>query len=569
MKRTLLIIATLVTLGIGASVLFAGDAPAQQSATPVTATETARTIAQGDLVGFVAPSGAHVWRNVPFAADTGGENRWRAPRPAPVWDGVREALAQGPRCPQIANAFTMSDDPFENGDLLGDEACLNFDIYAPADAEGKNLPVMMWIHGGSNVSGTSADYDGSFLAANENVIVMVVQYRLGPLGWFSHPALRESAQTPEDASANFGTLDLIAALEWIKTNAASFGGDAGNVTIFGESAGGHNVATLLAAPRAKGLFHRAIIQSGGFDSLSIDEAEGRTGDQSNPSLEVASRLGGPERFHTASTQQVFDAFELDGSGFMDLPRVIEDGVVLPDTPLRAAFSSTETFHTVPIITGVNRDEMKMFQVLDPRFTRTRFGRLVVARDAKFYAASAEYGSRVWRIRAVDMPATQMAEAGHGQVYAYRFDWDDGGRVFITNLKKLLGAAHGMEIPFVFNKFELLGPMDRFMFQKKTFKARDELSRDMGAYWTSFAREGVPNHPTKPDWPAYVSGDEALIRFDADSDGGIELLRGADSFEAILEDIKTDTRISTQERCQLVSDLSEWLPEAGTDMGCGV
>jgi len=108
-----------------------------------------------------------------------------------------------------------------------------------------------------------------------------------------------------------------------------------------------------------------------------------------------------------------------------------------------------------------------------------------------------------------------------------------------------------------------------MFQRKTFKARDELSRDMGAYWASFAREGVPSHPAEPDWPAYASGDEALIRFDADSDGGIELLQGADSFEAILEDIKTDTRIDEEERCQLVTGLSEWLPTARTEMGCGV
>ena len=567
MKRASLIVAALAALGFAASALFAGPAPAQTTSAPSLAPETARTIAQGDLTGFIAESGAHVWRGIPFAADTSGANRWRAPRPAPSWDGTREATAHGPRCPQIANGFTQSETPFENGDLLGDEACLNLDIYAPANAAGQSLPVMVWIHGGSNVSGRSADYDGAFLAANENVIVIAVQYRLGPLGWFAHPALREAATLPEDASANFGTLDLIAALEWVRDNAASFGGDAGNVTIFGESAGGQNVSTLLASPLSKGLFHKAIIQSGGFDSVSLADAEGRTGNETNPSLEVAERLGGPEKFHTASTAETFAAFNLE-DGIMDLPRIIEDGVAIPATPLRDAFSSTDTFNAVPIITGTNRDEMKLFQVLNPEFTRTRLGRFIVARDPKFYAANSDYGSRIWRIRAVDMPAAQMAAAGHGQVYAYRFDWDDGGTVFLTNLKKLLGAGHAMEIPFVFNRFELLGEMDRYMYQRKTFAARDALSRSMGTYWANFARTGTPGSANGLDWPAYAAGGEALIRFDSDTDGGIELIHGADSFEAILADIKADRRLDQKDRCRLGAGLAQYLAGTLDQLGCG-
>lgn len=531
------------------------------------APETARSIPQGELVGFVAESGAHVWRNVPFAADTSGENRWRAPRPASAWEGTREATEFGPRCPQIANGFTQSEVEFERGDLLGDEACLNLDIYAPADAIGNDLPVMVWIHGGSNVSGRSADYDGSFLAANENVIIVAVQYRLGPLGFFSHPTLRDTASLPEDHGANFAALDLIAALQWVKSNAGAFGADAGNVTIFGESAGGQNVATLLGSPLAEGLFHRAIIQSGGFDSVTVAQAEGREGDLPNPSTDVAARLGGSDKFHTATTAQIFGAFEL-ANGIMELPKVIQDGVTIPDTPLREAFSSTDTFNAVPIITGTNRDEMKLFQVLNPVFTRRRLGQFIVARDQKFYSASSDYGSRVWRIRAVDMPATQMAAAGHDQVYAYRFDWDDGGRVALTNLKKLLGASHAMEIPFVFNRFQLLGAMDRFMFQKKTFEARDELSRDMGTYWASFARDGVPSHSGEPQWPTYSAGGEAVLRLDSDTDGGINLMQGADTFENILADLRADSRINARERCTLALGLVEWLPEATAGLGCG-
>ena len=545
----------------------AGLALALPALAQTPAPETVRTIAQGELTGMVADSGAHVWLNVPFAADTGGENRWRAPRPAAAWDGTREAVAHGPRCPQIANSFTMSDEPFEPGDLLGDEACLNLDIYAPANAAGKSLPVMMWIHGGSNVSGTSADYDGSFLAANENVIVIAVQYRLGPLGFFSHAALRETATTNEDRAANFATLDLIAALKWIRANASAFGGDAGNVTIFGESAGGHNVATLLGSPLATGLFHRAIIQSGGFDSVSVAEAEGREGTLSNTSPDVAERLGGSEIFHAASTAEIFAAFELE-NGVIELPKVIQDGVTIPSTPLREAFSSTSTFNAVPIITGTNRDEMKLFQAVDPRFTRRRLGRFIVPRDATYYAASSNYGSRVWRIRSVDLPAAQMAAAGHSQVYAYRFDWDDGGRVFLSNLKNLLGASHGMEIPFVFNRFQLLGSLDSVMFQKKTLKDRDALSRTMGTYWANFARTGTPGSAGGLAWPAYSAGGETLIRLDSANDGGIELMQGADSFSSVLADLKADKRLNQKERCELGAGLARFLPRAAVELGCG-
>jgi len=548
-----------------ASALFAltacGASGTQIELRPEAASATRTSVAQGELIGFVAENSAHVWRGVPFAADTSGENRWRAPRPAPAWDGVKDALDFAPVCPQIATPFTPIAS-FTNGELEGSEDCLAMDIYAPANAQGKSLPVMLWIHGGSNVSGASQLYVGENLAKNENVIVMSVQYRLGPLGWFSHPALKASAKTPEDASANFGTLDLIAALKWAKDNAASFGGNPDNVTIFGESAGGHNVATLLASPLAEGLFHRAIIQSGGFDSVTIDEAQGTTGKQPNPSLTVTERLGGPEKFHTASLQEVFDAFELDAGGFMDLPRVIEDGVVLPDTALRNAFSSTQTFNTVPIISGINRDEMKLFYLFDDNLTETKFGKFIVAKDQDFYDAAAEYSSRVWRIRSVDLPLVMMAEAGHEDVYAYRFDWDEGGKIFWMDLSKILGAAHSLEIPFVLNRFKLLGEADDIMFKTKTLATRETLSRSMGAYWAAFARNGQPDTAELPAWPRY-NDNSSLMYFDSTNDKGIRVQEGADSFDKIAADLKADTRLSESQRCEISDGLSQWVPTLKT------
>lgn len=524
---------------------------------------TAVTISEGSLVGFIAPNGTHTWRGVPFAADTSGENRWRAPRPAPTWDGQRDATEFAPVCPQIATAFTPIAS-FTDGKLEGSEDCLAVDIYAPADAKGKSLPVMLWIHGGSNVSGASQLYVGENLAKNENVIVMSVQYRLGPLGWFSHPDLVDSAQTSEDKSANFGTLDLIAALKWAKENAANFGGNPDNVTIFGESAGGHNVASLLASPLAEGLFHRAIIQSGSFDSVSIDEARGLSGDLPNPSLKVAERLGGSDKFHTASLAEVFKAFELDTGGFMELPRIIEDGVALPATPMRGAFSSTDTFNAVPTISGTNRDEMKLFYLFDKRLTKTTLGKFIQPRDQDFYDAAAEYSSRVWRIRSVDLPLAMMANAGHKDTYAYRFDWDEGGKFLWTDLSKVLGAAHAAEIPFVFNRYKMFGDADSLMFQEKTLATRETLSRSMGAYWAEFARSGNPANAGGPEWAPYGTN-ATLMYFDSTNDAGIRAKNGSDSISKLVQDLKNDTRITAKQRCEIAVGLRQWGSETNSEL----
>jgi para-nitrobenzyl esterase len=561
MKQLLVFLAMMVLAGCGGKT--------EQVLTPEPSAETSVTVMQGAVTGFIADNGTHVWRGVPYGADTSGENRWRAPRPAPGWTQTRNAISFAPVCPQIATPFTPIAS-FTDGELEGSEDCLAMDIYAPADAKGKNLPVMVWIHGGSNVSGASQLYVGDHLAANENVIVMSVQYRLGPLGWFSHPALVESAETEADKSANFGILDLIAALQWVQDNAQVFGGNPDNVTIFGESAGGHNVVSLLAAKKAEGLFHRAIIQSGSFDSVSVDEARGLAGNEPNPSLDVAEKLGGADKFHTASLDEVFAAFELDAQGFMEMPRIIMDGVLLPETPLRDTFASTNNYNVVPTISGINRDEMKLFNIFDERLTKTKFGKFVMARDQAVYDAASEYGSRNWRVRSVDAPLAMMQSAGHEDIYAYQFDWDEGGKMLWTDLSKMLGAAHAVEIPFVFNRFELLGDLDKIMFHKKTKASRETLSRSMGAYWAAFARTGTPAISGLPDWPTYGTG-HATMHFDSANDGGVRVEEGAETADRLIDDLEQDNRVNTGEQCQIAAFLDDWMlqpnPQLDTIKSC--
>lgn len=522
---------------------------------PSAVPKTMRTTTHGVVVGLVADTGAHVWRGIPFAASTAGANRWRAPQPAPAWDGVRKALEFADRCAQLTNEFD-ADEGLGPGLVIGSEDCLALDIYAPPEAHGESLPVMVWIHGGGNVWGRSSKCDGGRLACEQNVLVVAVQYRVGPLGWFAHEALRADAQAPEDGAACFATLDLIASLKWIRDNIAEFGGDPNNVTVFGESAGGHNVVTLLGSPLAKGLFHRAIIQSGAFESTPLAAAEGTEGDLLNPARRIAETVGA----HTADELRAIPVDRLlhaytRGPGFLDVPRVIQDGVVLPSAPLLDAFASKKTFNAVPLMIGTNRDEMKLFYIQNETMTKKKLGVFVVARDQKNYDSLTGYITRAWRIRAVDEPARIMAAAGHLNVHAYRFDWDDGGRVLWTNFQKVLGAAHGFEIPFVFHRFQHLGDADRVLFQKKTKDDRERLSRTMGAYWASFARDGVPSSHDGPSWPHYGNSGGCFLRLDADSDGGIEVVHGSDTLQALIEDVNADPHV---DRCVVVNEIGRWM-----------
>ncbi|RZV35407.1 MAG: hypothetical protein EX271_12945, partial [Acidimicrobiales bacterium] len=277
------------------------------------------------------------------------------------------------------------------------------------------------------------------------------------------------------------------------------------------------------------------------------------------SLQVAERLGGFDKFHTASLADVFAAYELDAGGFMDLPRIVEDGVVLPAIPLREVFASADNYSTVPTISGINRDEMKLFNLFDERLTETKMGQFIVARDQDIYDAASEYGSRNWRVRSVDAPLTMMRDGGHEDIYAYQFDWDEGGKFLWMDLSKMLGAAHGIEIPFVFNRFSILGDADKIMFKKKTFKTRDQLSRAMGAYWAAFARTGTPDVDGQPVWPRF--GPEAnVIHFDSENDAGIHLKKGAETADQLVSDFFEDPRVTEAYRCGIASFLNEWMLE---------
>ncbi|MEO1476620.1 MAG: carboxylesterase family protein, partial [Pseudomonadota bacterium] len=539
---------------------------------PVADPASTRILDQGMLVGFTHQENpAHVWQSIPYAAPPVGDLRWRAPRPAAGWEGSREALSEAPWCPQVRGSLDdgSSADAIPLGEIMGQEDCLYMNIYAPimssATAEAANLPVMMWIHGGSNVWGRAEQYDPSKLATEENVVVAVIQYRLGPLGWFAHETLRTDAETEDDRSANFAILDQIAALDWLSENARKFGGDPANITIFGESAGGHDVVTLLGSPRASGKFHKAIIQSGSFQSVSLEDAE--TGGERS-GQPIARKLVGddvtPAALRAVSVNDLFGAYgeNLDTEEW-DPPRIIEDGIVVPMGGLREAFNSPNSFNAVPIISGTNKDETKLFNLLEPELVRWRFGRIPRARNRNVYNAVAEYQSRMWRVSAVDDPLNAMSAGGYDDLYAYRFDWDEAGRAWGADFAELFGAAHGLEIPFVFGQFRFLGDADKWVFTEKNEAGRLALNDAMMAYWAEFARTGNPGTggtDALPVWSAWTSdtAEENIILFDSPDSGGPRMVASQETASGVAEDLFTDNRLSTTETtCRVYLATAYW------------
>ena len=574
-----------VVLGLGLAL--AGCASEPPAPLPGADPATLRHLPAGDVIGAAGRYGGHAWLGIPYAEPPVGALRWRAPQPLLPWTGTREALAFGASCAQFASGVG-GDASAEPGTLVGSEDCLALNVYAPAEPGAARLPVLVWIHGGGNTIGTSRFYDGSRLASLHGVIVVTLNYRLGALGWFRHAALREG-RNALDASGNFGTLDQIAALHWVQANVAAFGGDPGNVTIFGESAGGQNVFVLLTSPLAKGLFHRAIVQSGGAWNSSVAEAENlrdapEPGDAHSsgeillallererlaagrasalataaamPPAEIASFLRG------LPVEKLLAAYDGRGVGMYECPRVFREGTVIPAEPLGERLADPAGHHTVPVLLGSNRDEQKLFFFLDPARVRRWFG-VPQARDALAYDRDAGYRSRAWKVSGVDDPARALARSQPGRVFAYRFDWDEEPRVFWADLGALLGAAHGLEIPFVFGHWQL-GPTGRFLFDEANRPGREALSAMMMSYWAEFAQSGDPGRGrdgTLPRWAPWQDDGEKYAVLDTPAGGGVRMATESESFEDLSAAILVDESFeSEEERCAALASLTTWTSE---------
>jgi len=577
-----LIVVILVVVGVGYWLQRSRSEPEPEpvSADPV----TLRLTSSGSVIGFAEDNGTHAWLGIPFARPPVGEWRWRAPLPPDDWKGTREALSIGSVCPQIGGLLGGVPDEL-HGKPIGSEDCLFLNIRAPASAPGQRaqLPVMVWIHGGGNTIGHGGNYDGSVFVAQYGVVFVTLNYRLGPLGWFSHPALRGEGTTPEDRSGNYGTLDVIRALSWVKGNIAAFGGDPERVTVFGESAGARNTITMMLSPKARGLFHRAAVQSGGSTTITRARAENYQ-DAADPghgssSREVISRLliadgiaadrtGAMAHQEQMSDHEiaaylrskpahdVLQMYQSRAAGMLSVPQLFRDGVVLPAEDALEAFSDVSRYNAVPVILGTNRDEHRLFMIRDPEYVNRYLGFYIRMKDPEHYELIDDYRTDIRKAAGVDRIAAALRDSQGPSVYAYRFDWDEEPSILGMDLGVLLGAAHGVEIPFVFNKFDT-SFLARYTNSEGNRPGRQALGDSMSSYWAQLAYSGSPGwgrDGKQPEWRPWDNDPGAadkFIIFDTAEDGGIRMSSDTMGLDDLRARLLAETRFRDQEEhCQM-------------------
>jgi para-nitrobenzyl esterase len=526
---------------------------------------TSTGITQGHLnLSADEQSGAEVisWFDIPYAQPPVGDLRWRAPRALIAPQQViveRDDTA----CVQFASRYGGA-----NGEgVVGSEDCLYLDIRAPKDFANKQYPVMVWIHGGGNTTGLKDYYDYSKLVAGKDVVMVAVNYRLGALGWFTHPAI-QGLQQGEDKASNFGTLDIIHSLKWLRDNIANFGGDAGNITIFGESAGGHNVYALLASPLSKGLFHKAIAQSGYTvtssleDSYNVNGANSfvtRGGWQVTQDLLADQQLAQQDLSTDALRELLkkadareFIALYQETSDADYIPLTTADGVVIPKVGIVSALADPQYAKNVPLISGANKDEVTLWFALHRYFMQTSypFTKLlpprITIKNPQLYDFWVRTRSQAWKARGVDEPLSALERAGYNQLYSYRFDWDDQEKSFFIDFPSIFGAAHGTDISFVTGDFKY-GPVTAYIYPEG--EARDQMQRTFMNVWGDFAHSAKPDKSLNFEWQRFSSKDKAYVRLDKDE--FLSLHYETQTLDSLLAAVAANNHATQAEKCLLV------------------
>ena len=532
----------------------------------------------------VYANGVINWDDIPYAQAPVGDLRWKAPR---------EVLKNNELIESKVNNFCiqkpsgMGGSEFDGDEFFsGSEDCLYLDIKAPKSKSENLLPVMFWIHGGGNTSGFKDIYDFTKMVKKHNVIVVTINYRLGPFGWFTHPSI-QSLQEGDDKSSNFGTLDIIAALKWVQSNISLFGGNPDNVTIFGESAGGHNVLSLIASKKAKGLFHKAISQSGYTTSISTEKAymqDKSSSTSEHTSWKIVNKLLKKAKqpsqkdltnIEIRKTLKEIDARDFfinysDRPSYQEIPLLTADGIIIPFNGLKQTLSIKDHINIVPTIAGSNRDEVKLWLASADYFVGLQysfFGSLlgvprVALKDEDAFELFNSYRSRAWKIRGVDNPLRSLALAGNNDLYAYRYDWDDHRKWPVANFKKLIGAAHATEIPLLTGNNKLVGDYGFLIYPKGPSKSF--LSKNMMSFWTNFAKTGKPGTSSNgKEWNKYNGLNEANSDFIVlDNRKNLKMGNDQNSFKSLVNDLYYEKDITDLEKCVV---LLQMLTFVGDDL----
>ena len=447
----------------------------------------------GELHGAVSGAVAS-FKGIPYAEPPVGALRWTPPRKAAPWSAPKAATAFGPSCPQGPPVASLL-----AGAASGptSEDCLTLNVWAPVGAKG--APVMVWLHGGGNEQGGSAVpyYDGTSFA-RDGVVLVTVNYRLGPLGFFAHPALVKAA--PGEPAGNYGLMDQIAALEWVKRNVRAFGGDPSRVTVFGESAGGQDILLLLASKPAKGLFAQAIVESGGGwgTTPSLADAEARA-------TVAATAAGLPDA--TPAQLRALPVSTFDAVPFRRASGPMVDGKIVEGASIGQSFVDGRVAH-VPMIIGSNAGEDSLTTPAAAAVALAKLSpeRLAALRAAYPGADDALLGRNLFRDSVMGAPAHWIAGKAAGNQPAWLYHFAYVPAALHAMFPRII---HGGEIPFVFET------IDKAPIPPKALTDADRAYAAMvHGCWVSFAKTGAPQCPGAPAWPAYSRAADPTFVFDA-------------------------------------------------------
>jgi para-nitrobenzyl esterase len=452
--------------------------------------------------------GIDIFRGVPYADAPIGRFRFKAPRPAPNWAGIRDAIEAGPICPQTPSRLR-----FAMGDFAArqSEDCLNLTIWTPK-ADNNRRPVLVWLHGGAYMSGAGAIdwYSGDKLAREGDIVVVGVNYRVGALGFFFRP---------EWSSANAGLLDQQAALEWIRDNIAAFGGDAGNITLWGQSAGAQSITFLLTRPQSRSLFRRVILQSPPFGTPPRSPEMGiETGDRFAAALGFDAATGIEQKLAQVPIDRLLAA-QVNTQTAKDAQRgglpappfwPIGDGITAP-SPENYSTEMVDAAKQLDVMIGATREEMNVFFGNDPSITDLQQAS-IAARDndrlkarrpgGKPMQLFADFCSEQIFINGSIAWAENAAHSGR-RAYLYQFNWPSPDRT--------LQSCHCLDLPFVFGTRASFA--DAPMLNGADGDDVDGLSLVMRASWIAFTRDGNPNHALLPHWPHFNIRDRATMHLD--------------------------------------------------------
>jgi para-nitrobenzyl esterase len=484
LKRRVLFI-TLLSAGLAASA-FGASAAVAPAAAPAPA-DPPRVRVESGLLAGVVEGGVRIFRGIPFAAPPVGPLRWKAPQPPVPWSGERNASAAGANCMQ-----RLGKDGVSLGEGPVSEDCLTLQVFAPKEA--RKAPVMVWVHGGANIqgSGSKAVYDGSAFA-RDGVVLVAINYRLGPLGFFAHPALTRAAKADEPL-ANYGVMDQIAALQWVRRNIEAFGGDPGNVTLFGESAGGLDALILLSTPAARGLFTKAIVESPGrnwdpLPTLATAEAQG----QQAASRALLTAGATADQLRAISAQRLIADMDYEYGPVID-------GRLLTESPAEAFARGHAA--DLQLILGSNSYEASLFPASTVKLADLPADlRAAYAGEA---ATDQQLGTALFTDRYFTAPVRWFARraAPGAPAWLYRFSY-----VRPSQREKVPGAPHGSEIPYVFDTWNKLSSLSSLL----PAEAR-AMTTMIHSCWVAFATRGTPACQGAPAWPAYTPERDELMEF---------------------------------------------------------